>query len=340
MKILKAFLIVLVVLIAAAAGGGLLLPRRIHVERSITVAAPRTTVFALVNGFKTFNKWSPWYAMDPGAKYSYQGPDAGVGAKLSWVGSPKTVGRGSQEILESDPPTRVRTKLDFGPKGGAFGQFLLSGAGESTKIVWGFETDLGGNPFGRYFGLLFDRMIGKDFEAGLAALKKYAEGLPKADFADLETEVLDVSPATVAYVATTCAKDENAISSAIDSAYGHVARYLASEKLKQAGPRIMINTKWQGDRYEFDAAIPVDREPATPVPPGSPVQIKRTYAGKAVRATHSGSYQKLPEVYEKLFAFVAAHGYQLNGPPWDEYVSDPANTPDDRLVTRVYVPVK
>ncbi len=340
MKILKAFLLILVVLVAAIAGAGLLLPGSVHVERSTVIAAPTTTLFVLVNGFRTFNRWSPWYAMDPAAKYAYSGPETGVGAKMSWVGNPKTVGSGSQEILESVPPSRVKTRLDFGPEGIAVTLFTLAPEGSKTKVSWGFDTDLGRNPFTRYLGLMLDRIIGKDFEAGLAGLKKFAEALPQADFSALEAEVLEIQPVTVAYVSGKSPKDEKAMGSAIGAAYGEIGRFLGSSGLKQAGPPITVNTKWEGDVYEFDAAVPLDREPAKEASAGSSVKIKRMYAGKAVRATHVGSYQGLPKVYEKLFAFVAAHGYEMAGPPWDEYVSDPGNTAEDRLITRVYVPVR
>ncbi len=340
MKVLKAFLAILAVLLVALVGAGFLLPRKVHVERATVVAAPRTTLFVLVNGFRTFNRWSPWYAMDPSAKHTFSGPASGTGAKMSWVGNPKTVGSGNQEILESEPPSRVTSRLDFGSKGVAVARFTLTPEGDGTKVAWGFDTDLGGNPLLRYFGPMFDRIIGKDFEAGLAGLKKFAEALPRTDFSDLAAEVLDVKPRTVAYVSGRSAKNEKAMGAAIDTAYGEIGRFLRTQGLEPAGPRITINTRWDGSAYEFEAAVPVSGEPAMGVPAGSAVRLKQTYAGKAVRATHVGPYQGLPAVYERLFAFVAAHGYEMAGPPWDEYVSDPGSTEENRLVTRVYVPVR
>ncbi len=340
MKVLKAFLLILAVLVLLLAGGGLLLPRSVHVERAVVIAAPRATLFALVNGFRTFNRWSPWFAMDPGAKYTYSGPESGVGAKMTWVGNPRTAGSGGQEILESEAPSRVRSRLEFASKGKATAEFRLTPEGDGTKAVWGFDTDLGRNPFVRYYGLILDRIIGKDFEAGLAGLKRFAEALPQADFSDLEAEVIEVKPVTAACVAGRSAKDEKAMGAAIGAAYGEIGRFLRLEGLEQAGPPRTVNTRWDGDFYEFDAAIPVSRDPAREAPAGSPVKIKQTYSGRAVRATHVGSYRGLPAVYEKLFAFVAAHGYEMAGSPWEEYVSDPANTADDRLITRVYVPVR
>jgi effector-binding domain-containing protein len=336
MAILKKVLIVLVLLCAVLAVIGLLLPRRVHAERAAVIDAPRATVFVLLNGFASFNKWSPWFERDPQAKYTYDGPASGVGAKMSWVGDPKTTGSGSQEIFESRPFELVRTRLDFGSEGKAEAQFTLTPEGTGTRVTWAFETDLGMNPVSRYFGLMIDKMVGSDYEKGLAGLKKLAEGLPKADFSTLEVETVEVAPVTVAYVSTSSTTDEKAIA----SAYAQVGRFMAAQRLKQNAAPITINTRWSDAGYEFDAAIPVDRAPEREVPPASPVQIKQTYAGKALKAIHRGGYGSMPATYEKLAAYAAAHGHEGAGPTWDQYVTDPGNTPEAELVTHVYMPIR
>lgn len=156
---------------------GLLLPRKVHLERSTMIDAPRATVFTLVNGYRNFNKWSPWFALDPSAKYTFEGASEGVGAKMSWVGDPGTIGSGSQEIIESKPFVLVRTKLDFGA-GLATATFALAAEGQKTRVTWSLDADMGMNPVSRYFGLVFDSMMGGDLEKGLAGLKKLAESLP------------------------------------------------------------------------------------------------------------------------------------------------------------------
>ena len=156
---------------------GFFLPRHVHVERAITVNAPRETVFTIVNGFTHFNKWSPWASLDPNAKYTYEGPTDGKGSRLRWVGDPGTLGSGSMEILTSEPFGRVQAKLDFGPQGNAVITYALAPESQGTRVVMAFDGDLGWNPVSRYFGLMFDKMIGADFERGLAGLKTYAESL-------------------------------------------------------------------------------------------------------------------------------------------------------------------
>jgi effector-binding domain-containing protein len=110
--------------------------------------------------------------------------------------------------------------------------------------------------------------------------------------------------------------------------------------LKQAGPVITIDARYDDAGYGFDAAVPVDHPPAKAVAADSPVQVKTTYAGKALKVVMKGPYSGMPATHDKLRAFMAARGYEQNGSPWDEYVSDPGNTPESALVTIIYQPVK
>jgi hypothetical protein len=156
------------------------LPRQVHVDRSITINAPKAAVFAQLNSYTDFNTWSPWFELDPKAKYTYEGPAAGPGAKMSWVGDPSTLGSGSQTITASQTDDRVEAAVDFGQGVPAKQVFSLAAGVSGTMVTWGIDVDLGMNPVSRYFGLMFDGMIGKDFDKGLANLKKHVEALPKS----------------------------------------------------------------------------------------------------------------------------------------------------------------
>ena len=340
MAILKKIVLALVVLIVLLAAIGMLLPRNVHVERSIVIDAPAATVFALLDGYKQFNKWSPWAVYDPNAKYTYEGPEFGVGAKQSWSGDPKTVGTGSQEIIEVKQNESVKSRLEITGQGPANALFTLTPENGSTKVVWGLDCDMGKGPVGRYFGLMMDRMIGKDFEKGLSGMKTLAESFPKADFSGLNVEAVEAAPVTVAYVATQSSKDPKEIAAAIGAAYMKVGAFMKANGLKQAGAVQTINNRWDDAGYGFDAAVPVDHAPAKDVPADSPAQVKQTYSGKALKVVLKGPYSQMPATYEKLHAFMAARGYEGNGSSWDEYVSDPGNTPEAELITNVYQPVK
>jgi uncharacterized protein YndB with AHSA1/START domain len=164
-------LAVVVVLIFAAAK-----PDTFRIERAATVQAPPERVFALINDFSSWRAWSPWEKMDPDMKRNFPGPTSGKGAVYEWDGN-KKVGQGRMEITESSPPSRVVIRLDFFRPFSAnnTADFALNGRGDSTTVTWAMT---GRQPFMFKVMKVFidmDKMVGKDFEAGLANLKALAE---------------------------------------------------------------------------------------------------------------------------------------------------------------------
>ncbi len=170
----KKFLVALVALIVLAVAVGFLLPDRIHIERNTIIQAPASAVFPYLNNYRLFNSWSPWAMKDPNTRYTYTGPESGVGAKLSWDG--KELGQGSQQIIESEVDRRVRVTLDFGEMGQATATYTLQAEGDGTKLTWAFDEEFGQNLLARYFGLVLEKFLGPDYEQGLANLKAVVEG--------------------------------------------------------------------------------------------------------------------------------------------------------------------
>lgn len=342
MRVLQGLLILILVLVVGAVAVGFMLPQRAHLERSIFVERPPATVFAVLNGYRHFAAWSPWSALDPAMQVSIEGPMHGVGARYTWSSAQESVGSGSQEILESVPYSHVRVALSFsGMDSTNHASFLLTPQGEGTRVVWTHDAEFGGNLLGRYFGLLLDRMVGPDYQRGLARLKQYVETLPAADFADLDVEVVTVQARPVATLAGRSATNPQAIAQAYADAFARISAVLARSGLKPAGPRLVVGRKWDASRgeYEFDAAIPVpprvdqlraDRE----------VKLGATQAGTMLKTTHRGPYGDLSAHFQKLMAYKLAMGYADNGLPWDVYVSDPVSTPASELITETYVPVR
>jgi carbon monoxide dehydrogenase subunit G len=151
-------------------------PATLRVERSQTINAEPAKIFALLNDFHAWNKWSPWEKMDPGMSRTHSGAATGVGAKYSWKGN-RDVGSGSMEITESTSPSRVSLKLDFIEpfEGHNTVDLNVVPNGDSCKVTWTMQGPQALIP--RAFGLFMnmDAMIGKDFEAGLSNLKALAE---------------------------------------------------------------------------------------------------------------------------------------------------------------------
>ncbi|WP_407156695.1 SRPBCC family protein [Bradyrhizobium sp. STM 3557] len=172
-------LIIVVVLptiaIAAALIAASAKPDTFRVQRSAVIAASPERIFPLIADFHQWAGWSPWEHRDPAMKRIFEGPQSGVGAIYAWNGN-RNVGAGRMEIIEATP-SRIVIKLDFIKPfaGHNIAEFALRPNGPSTEIVW---TMHGPAPFlSKLMQLVMnmDRMIGKDFEAGLAGLKRLAE---------------------------------------------------------------------------------------------------------------------------------------------------------------------
>lgn len=175
MKLLKGLFIVAVLLIAAFVIIGFFLPKVATVERSTSIAAAPETILGLADGFKRFNEWSPWASLDPATKYTYSGPERGVGARMEWTSDNPDVGHGSQEIIAVEPGRSVTSALDLGMDTPTTTKMVLTPAGSGTRVTWTLTTDFSSSLIGRYFGLALDSMVGPDYEKGLAQLKVLAE---------------------------------------------------------------------------------------------------------------------------------------------------------------------
>lgn len=174
MKVVKWLLIVIVVLAVGLVGIGYMLPSKFRVERSTSINAPAEKVYALIADPRAWARWTVWNKRDPAMKVAYSGAPAGVGAKWSWES--KSEGNGTMEFTRADSPRVVEFDLSFPDMGmNSKGSVTLEPAGAATRVTWVNYGDLGGNPLTRYFGLVMDKMVGPDFEAGLAGLKALAE---------------------------------------------------------------------------------------------------------------------------------------------------------------------
>jgi uncharacterized protein YndB with AHSA1/START domain len=157
-------------------GGGFVLPDKAHITRNALINAPPDKIFALISDLRRAKDWSPWFRLDPAMVVTYEG-EPGVGQKMRWSSQVPEVGTGSQETSIYIPNTQVASKLDLGDLGQAVATVNLVPEGTGTRVSWEFDATLR-NIIERWFGLLFDQMIGPDFEKGLANLKAYIEAQP------------------------------------------------------------------------------------------------------------------------------------------------------------------
>jgi len=172
----KKIAIVILVLLAAVLIYAATKPDTFEVQRSATIKAPPEKIFPLLNDFHSWQTWSPWEKLDPALKRTYSGAPSGQGSVYAWEGNSK-VGAGRMEVMQSIPSSRIGIKLDFLKpfEGHNVAEFTLAPNGDSTTVTWAMR---GPNPYlGKVMSVFvnMDRMVGRDFETGLANLKAAAE---------------------------------------------------------------------------------------------------------------------------------------------------------------------
>jgi len=169
-KVLGVLLALIVVLVAFVASR----PATFHIERSATIAAPADSVFAHIGDLHQWPSWSPWEKLDPNMTRSFAG--TGVGSTYQWAGNDK-VGEGRMTVTELEPARSVVLKLDFIKpfQATSTARFALDPAPEGTRVTWSMD---GNNNFiakAMCIVMPMDKMVGPDFERGLAGLKAVAE---------------------------------------------------------------------------------------------------------------------------------------------------------------------
>jgi uncharacterized protein YndB with AHSA1/START domain len=172
--VVLAIAIAIVLLLAAAK------PDNFRVRRATTVEASPENVFPLINDFHQWATWSPWENKDPAMKRSYSGAANGRGAVYGWDGN-KKVGSGRMEIIDASQPSKIVIKLDFFTpfEGHNTAEFTILPQGQGTNVITHLTWEMyGPAPFMSKVMQVFmnmDTVIGKDFETGLANLKRLTE---------------------------------------------------------------------------------------------------------------------------------------------------------------------
>lgn len=173
---LKKLVIAVVVILAVIAGLAAMQPDTFTVTRSITIKAPPEKIIPLVNDFRNWQSWSPWEHLDPNMQRTFSGAASGTGAVYAWQGN-SDVGKGRMEITGQELPFKVTVKLEFIEPIASTNitDFTLVPKGELTTVNWTMNGPM------MYLTKIMsvftsmDKMIGKDFEKGLAQLKAVAE---------------------------------------------------------------------------------------------------------------------------------------------------------------------
>ncbi|WP_254512981.1 SRPBCC family protein [Anatilimnocola floriformis] len=174
MNVIKKIAIAVATILVLLVVIGFFLPSKVHVERSVNIAAPPEQIYVYAG---TPKRWPEWVAWKP-TKWEFPGAETGVGAESKWDDS---TGGGHLKMTKADPQKGVEYDLAFAGAPPVPGWIRFSPEGATTKVVWAFDAESSMNPLNRYFCYFaLDSLVGADFEKGLANLKKKveAESLP------------------------------------------------------------------------------------------------------------------------------------------------------------------
>ncbi len=337
MKIIKIILVIIVLLAVTVTAVGFLSPARVHIERSLTIHAPYEIIHDQINNLKNWKNWSPWYKKDSAAKFSYNGTDAGAGAAFTWDSKNPQVGQGTMTITSSNADS-VCIAIEFGNRGPASSKFVFLKSDSTTKITWAMENDMGMNPVGRIAGLFMDKMVGPDFENGLANLKSFTEAIPKKPA--YKFKIMEEDAAEKVYII----KRDSLSWDSIQAFYAKNLHLLLEAsmkaKLEMAGAPAGLYFKWdEASRSTImAAAIPVKGNANTKVKGFETLVVP---AGKNLHIAYLGGYYGIGNAHMEMDTYMKEKNLLQGIPMIEEYVSDPGSEPDStKWLTNIYYPVK
>ena len=312
---------------------GFFLPGKMEVSKSIVVNAPAEYAFEEVDVLQNWDKWSYWNSLDTTMKISYGETPRGTGAHYSWES--EDMGKGKLNITESIPNTSVKADLEFTDQGTAKAWYNFEPEGEGTKISMGFSTEFGMNPIGRWMGVFMEPEMNKAFEYNLNKIKEIAEAKPK--FTVNITEELVVPISYVGLKHTMSPKDMDAISKEMEKRYTELYTNLQKSKVKITGSPFCLFPSYSEESMDMVCAVPVDTYAKLP----AKYKVEQTQGGRAVKAVHKGAYDKMQPVHDQLNQYIEFKKLEINGAPWEVYVTDPTMEKDTtKWITEIYYPVK
>ena len=324
--------------------GRFLLSNDLEVTRTVSIERPRAAVFAMVNDLRIAREWSPFYARDPDADYSFSG-DPGEGQSMRWASNVRDVGRGRMSIVASAPNEAVESILELGERATLNSALTLRPGENATSVAWTVTAQCGDGAINvpcRYMNLIMSRQVGEQLDSGLARLKTLTEQLPNVDFESLNPQFSTVEPQNFVYaVVETSANDLTEIRNAEELGIQQVRDFMARYALTPSGPLVRVVTLHDiaANRMSFRVGFPFSG--ATPLTVVG-VQIGQTPSGQAMNVLVEGNARQVQMAYAQMYAYLQAHRIPLRegGLPWE--IVHQAPSADGSTPTRmeIFIPLQ
>ena len=305
-----------------------------HVQRSIVIEKPIKEVRDSLKNFKEWPRWSPWLIMEPDATVTYSDRQGQVGATYGWSGV--LVGAGGMELMDvHDDVLKMQIHFVKPFKSQADVGFNLENQGESTKVTWYMDGYL---PFFLFW--MTGKMktyIGMDYERGLLMLKEYLETASVASYVHIEG-TFPMKEQKYIGIPRTCRLKELGVVMKKD--FEDLYTFMETHNISMDRvPFSIYNTfdMFKGES-SYIACIPVDEE----------VQIESRWvrgnieAGKALKTMHKGRYLHLGNGWMTAISFARMKKMKMQKSPvgYEFYLNNPYDTPEEELVTEIFIPLR
>jgi effector-binding domain-containing protein len=334
MKIIKGLLITLLALLAIWVILALFSSKGYDVTREITTEASPEKIWNQISTFEEWQNWSPWKEKDSTLISEYAGTPGTVGSKTSWVGNPDLSGTGSMTINEVLPNSKLGYDLQFGEFSSSKGFIEISEVNGTSKIVWNDKGDL---PFFMrpmaLFGM-FDKMMGPDFEAGLASIKKLAESSSEAASQEITVSQVEMAEAKYLGIRHKTTMAEVMTQEFFASNYQKIFGAIGSENIEVAGNSSCIYYSWNEEDSTTEAfpCVPVSSS-VEKAPEG--MELVSMPSGKVVKGTFTGPFSGAMATHIKIGEFCEANNLKT-GLVYEEYVNAATAVSEDELITNIF----
>jgi effector-binding domain-containing protein len=326
--------VLLVVYLVLCATGA----KKFTVKKSLVINASSDVIWSELANFNNWEAWSPWHKYDSAMVNTYTGEPGAVGHKNSWTST--VMGNGSQEIVEMDSEKRMKTALvfaDWGPDNITYSEYILAPEGEGCLATW--TMDGSEIPF-MFRGLMVlmgaQSSVEKDYEDGLAALKKIVEAKPKMEFKELVTEEITIQDIHYVGKRWTSIHESEVDSALFAAAYGALGKYIGGMD-EMTGAPFSIGHHYDPKTHKMDLEIAV--QIAAEMKPAPGITSGKIPAGKAIKHVYYGPYEKTAEAWQSLMMQVGkSHKIRWSG--YEVYVDDPAGKDMSQVATWLIVPIE
>jgi len=335
MKFLKWLGIVLVIIVALFLIIPLFLPSNFHIERTTRIERSIDLVFQTAVDMNKRAQWDPWIEMEPDAEITVETTPEVIGSGYYWKG--EVIGEGKITINEFNLNESIKSEIEFiapqSMKSDVI--WLFEKVEKGTMITWAFEGKLS-YPVEKWTGLFMDKFLGTQFEKGLSNFKTLVEDLPDLIGRTGDIQEFQFEGLMAVSLKEKCAMDK--LSSKMFDMYTTLMAYLKNENIEISDSPFAIYHLCKDEGFTIlECALPINQKVAKK----DDIEFIKIPAGKTIMASHFGHFHTVKTTYEAIQKYVDKNNFEINGSPWEMYITDPTKEPDQsKWETKVYFPIK